>query len=99
MYKTTFLDEASEDVKNACKWYSGQQDNLDEKFIKQLSFAIETLQSDKIIHGAVYLGLGRIFVKRFPYVIYFRKDLIKKQIIVFGVIHAKQSKDVLHKRL
>ena len=66
MYKIKFTEAAVQEIESASRWYSAQQDNLDERFKKSISSALEKLHSDKMIHGAAYRGLSRVFVKEFP---------------------------------
>ena len=99
MYKVIFLLEAVIDIESADRWYEDKQTNLGSRFKDNTLAAIEKLQSDKIVYKSLYRGLSRIFVKRFPYIVYFRKEKERKEIIVFGVLHMKQSKSNLDKRI
>jgi len=74
MYKIKFTEGAAKEIENAGLWYSEKQYGLDRRFNKSISSAIEKLQSDKVVYGPVYRGLSRVFVKNFPYQIYFKKD-------------------------
>jgi plasmid stabilization system protein ParE len=99
MYKIIFLIEAIEDIENAGNWYEQKQYGLKKRFTDHILAAIEKIQSDKIIYVPAYRGLSRVIVKRFPYIIYFRKNMVGKQITVFGVLHVRQSKTHLDDRV
>ena len=99
MYEVIFLTAAIREIENAANWYSEHQDHLGEKFKKNVLAAIDTLQSDKLIHGSVYKDLSGIFVKRFPYAIFFRKDTVSKQIVISAALHSKQDRSTLDKRI
>ena len=98
MYRIIFLVEAIDEIEQAGKWYAAQQPDLDKRFTETILVTIERLQSDKIIYGAVYRGLSRVLVKRFPYIIYFKKDIGSNLIIIYGILHIKQSRSQLDKR-
>ena len=99
MYRIIFLLEAVVDIESADRWYEDKQTNLGNRFKENTLAAIDKLQSDKIVYKSLYRGLSRVFVKRFPYIVYFKKEKERKEIIVFGVLHMKQSKSNLDKRI
>jgi plasmid stabilization system protein ParE len=99
MYRIIFLAGALHEIESARNWYGQQQPGVEEKFTENIFAAIEKLQSDKIIYGSIYRGLSRVFVKRFPYIVYFRKNTEHNVIIIFGVLHIKQSRSRLDKRV
>ena len=99
MYRIIFLLEAIDDIEGASRWYADKQEGLDSKFKDNILSAIERLQSDKVVYKSIYRGLSRIFVKRFPYTVYFKKKKENKEIIIFGVLHMKQSRLNLDKRI
>jgi toxin ParE1/3/4 len=98
MYAVTFLAEAIKDAEIAAKWYAEIKEGLDKSFIDQLLLSVEKLRSGKVIYGPVHSGLSRIFLKRFPYVVYFKMDIQNHQIVIFGVLHRKQSNTAIDKR-
>lgn len=98
MYRITFLDEAVTEIEHAANWYNERQEGLGDNFIDNVLASLDKLQSDRLILSPVYRGLSRTFIKRFPYILYFKKDIPSKLITVFGVLHAKQSKSHLNKR-
>jgi toxin ParE1/3/4 len=99
MFRVIFLLEAIDDIESGGTWYFDKQAGLDSKFKDSILATIEKLQSDKIIYSSSYRGLSRVIVKRFPYAVYFRKDMERKEIIIFGILHMKQSRTNLDKRI
>ena len=98
MKRVVFLSEAFNDIEEASRWYAGQNVLLDVQFLEHIFSAIETLQNEHVGYKAKHKGLSRILVKKFPYSIYFRKDITKSVIIIFGVLHMKQDRSHLRKR-
>ncbi len=99
MYEVIFLTAAIREIEHAATWYSEQQEDLGQKFKENIFAEIDKLQSDNLIHGPVYKHLSRVFAKRFPYSIFFRKDRMRKLIIISGVLHSKQNSSILDKRI
>lgn len=84
---------AERDIQLAQKWYEKKSPELGKKFKLQIVNAIDSLLDPKIEYGSVYNGLSRIFVKRFPYVIYYRRHDTQNRIIVYAILHEKQNRD------
>lgn len=99
MYRILILPDARRDILKASEWYENQSESLGGKFERKTIDHIDKLQSDFIEYGAVYKGLSRVFIKDFPYQIYFRKDEDLKIIIIHAVLHSKQSRTILKKRI
>ena len=99
MYRVVFLEEALAEIQSASIWYAEQQMGLDERFARNISDAIEKLRSDTITYKPIYRKLNRILVKRFPYAIYFKKDMENRQITILGVLHSRQHRSQLLKRI
>ncbi|CAN5593816.1 hypothetical protein BH11BAC5_BH11BAC5_24780 [soil metagenome] len=99
-YKIIILPKANEDVLVNASWYQKQDgEALALKFKHQIISTIEKIKDDFISYAEVYMGLRRIFVKQFPYSIYFVKSEEEKLIIVYAVLHNKQTQRVLNKRI
>lgn len=98
MAEIILLTEALIDIENAAEWYAQKQAGLGIEYKEAVFTAIDKLQSDVIKHKAVYRGLNKVIVKRFPYLVYFKAAPGNKQITVYAVLHMKQSKSVLNKR-
>jgi ParE-like toxin of type II ParDE toxin-antitoxin system len=99
MYKIIIMPDAIGDIANADKWYEDKQVGLGSSFKENTFAAVEKLQSDKIVYKSLHRGLCRVFVNRFPYVVYFKKVKERKEIMVFGVLHMKQQRSLLDKRV
>jgi uncharacterized protein Yka (UPF0111/DUF47 family) len=95
MYQVSFLPEAVDDIECAAAWYGKQQESLSDDFVNEVIRSIEQIESDIIVYKKVYRQLQRVRTKRYPYAIYFRKEITKKTIVVIGVLHMKQSKSQL----
>lgn len=97
---TVILPSAKSDIQSAFGGYESQQTGLGRKFRDQMIKAIDSLLDTRKDYGPVYMSLCRVFVKRFPYVIYFKTDSPRHRVIVYAVLHEKQNRDeILKKRI
>ncbi len=100
MPSIVFLPPAKSDIQSAIHWYEKQKTGLDKRFKKYLINAIDSLSDPIKGYGPVYMNLSRIPVRKFPYVIYFKIDLLRKKIVIYAVLHKKQSREnVLKERV
>lgn len=100
MYRIVVLSKANQDILNAEAWYNEQGGAVvGLKFKQQLLGTVEKLQNELIEHAIAYRGLSRSFVKNFPYTLYFVKHNDIKLIIIYAVLHNKQNKSALSKRI
>ncbi len=71
-----------------------------ENFKKKIITAIDSILNPQKGYGPVYLSLSRVFVEKFPYVIYFKMDVARNRLVVYAVLNEKQNReDVLKKRV
>ncbi len=100
MYSIVILPKANQDILNAINWYSQEAGiTISVKFKKSILLTVEKLQNDFVTYAATYRSLSRIFIKHFPYTIYFMKYFDKKLIVIYAVLHNKQSTSTLAKRV
>jgi plasmid stabilization system protein ParE len=94
------LPSAKSDIQSAYDWYENQQTGLGRKFAEQVVKAIDILHDTLRGYGAVYMSLSRIFVKNFPYVIWFKTDSVGDKVVIYAVLNEKQNReDILKKRI
>lgn len=84
----------------ATDWYESSQIGLGKRFKKEIVIAIDSALHPVKAYGPVYMSLSRVFVNKFPYVIYFRIDADRNRLIVYAILHEKQNrKNILKKRV
>ncbi|MGC4037213.1 MAG: type II toxin-antitoxin system RelE/ParE family toxin [Chitinophagaceae bacterium] len=91
-FKIVIVPKAKEDLISAVAWYEEKQYNLGKRFQGEIIKTIDSLNNPVKYYGPVYRGLSRVFVKQFPYVLYFKKDISTQCITVFAILHEKQDK-------
>ena len=72
---------------------------MGKEFREAIVKTMDSLSDQIKEYGPVYMGLSRIITKRFPFVIYFKKDADRYRLVVCAVLHKKQSRDILKKRI
>ena len=93
------LPFAKSDIQHAFEWYESKQFDLGKKFKVQVVKSIDTLLDSRRDFGSIYMGLSRVFVKKFPYVVYFRKDPKRNRLVIYAVLHEKQNREILKQRI
>lgn len=94
------LPSAKSDIQLAIDWYESSQIGLGKRFKKEIVIAIDSVLHPVKAYRPVYMSLSRVFVNKFPYVIYFKIDTDGNRLIVYAVLHEKQNREnVLKKRM
>jgi len=91
------LPSAKSDLQSAADWYEKKKFGLGKRFSEEIIKAIDSIDNPVKEYGSAFLNLSRIFVKHFPYIIYFRKDLSRQRIIVYAILHDKQDRELILK--
>ena len=97
MYKILIFPKAKKDIAESIKWYKNKGEYTSDRFKMSVFQTIESLKNDSVENAKILIRLNRVFVKKFPFVIYYLKE--NKSIIIFGVLHNKRSKAIIEGRL
>lgn len=98
MWAVEFRAKATEDIESASQWYDQQRTGLGRDFLLQVDAAIDLLLQNPKIHAVVGLREVRAMrLKRFPYVIYYRCDATRIEII--GCLHFSRHPSAWRGRL
>ena len=98
MYKILIIPKAKDDLAGSIKWYKNKAgEYTSDRFKKCVFETIETLKNDLIENAKISIGLNRVIVKKFPFIIYYLKE--ENTIIIFGVLHNKRSKTIIEARV
>lgn len=89
-YEILILDRAFADIQEAINYYESKQEGLSFKFEKALDKNFETLELNPKFK-IEYKNIHVIPLKKFPYLIHFRVDDIKKVVTIEAVFNT--SKD------
>ena len=81
--------EAEDDLAGAKAWYNRQRTGLGDEFIEQVEKALHRISNMPEVTSAVYPGVRRVVLRRFPYGIFYRCD--EDQIAVIAVYHSKRD--------
>ncbi|MEK6783499.1 MAG: type II toxin-antitoxin system RelE/ParE family toxin [Bacteroidota bacterium] len=89
--------QSKDDILEISDWYADQKRGLEEEFLKCLEEALAKIEANPL-HCAIRYRSSRVKVlDRFPYRIIYK--LIDKDIVIFGVFHAKRNPKLIRKRL
>lgn len=98
-YAIEITPEAKAEITNARNWYEEQQNGLGESFTETVREHINALKTESPEHKIVFDDLRRVLVKRFPYVIYYKRYEATKTVKVFAVLHDKRDTGFLKKKI
>ena len=92
MYKIKISSKAKSDIIHAKNWYEDKQVGLGVDFGKKVKIQINQLQVKSVEHKIAFDTIRRVFVKRFPFSVYYERIEEKNLIIIVAVLHEKQEK-------
>ena len=92
-----FLPEALVEASEAYAWYEEKQIGLGEDFYRALSVALTYAARNPDTPGIVHKNYHRVFLRRFPYAVFYRND--PEAIHIFSVFHCSQNPEKWMKRL
>ncbi len=92
------LPEILEDTANAAKWYDDEgYPGLGDRFLAVFYSSLLHIQHDGEIYRTVYKDFRRVFIKPFPYAVYYRYH--ENWVVISLVIHAVRHPRVVRKLL
>lgn len=89
--------EAVDDVISATKWYEREQVGLGDRFAAAVDELLNRIGTMPEVYAIVALGVRRVKVKTFPYVIYYR--LLADRVEVIAILHGRQHPDTWQTRV
>ncbi|GAB5561357.1 MAG: hypothetical protein SynsKO_30040 [Synoicihabitans sp.] len=89
LYSIVIRPVAEHDLTTAADWYDEQRMGLGDKFLDEINAAMNGLVNQPDISPRYYGDFRRILLHRFPYKIFYQ--IHDTRVIVFRVLHAKQS--------
>ena len=93
MYKPVLLPLAKQDIKDAALWYNSQQRGLGKRFIhvarRKVNYICRNPKSISIRYGNTRCAL----LEKFPFMLHFTLDDIRKEVIITAVFHTSQNPD------
>lgn len=88
-WRLVIRPRAETDLREAQDWYDSQRAGLAEEFIAEIEAALRALVRDPQRHTVYYRGFRRVFVRRFPYKLFYRLE--DDRVIVSRILHARRD--------
>lgn len=100
-FELDYFDQVDNDIEKAKKWYYDQNPDtdLEERFADAIKETLATIQKNPFVYYPIFENIRIAHPKVFPYGIHFIINENKKQIIIIAILHNKQHKNKLLKRL
>jgi toxin ParE1/3/4 len=88
-WRLVIRPRAETDLREAQDWYEGQRAGLGDEFIAEIEAALRALARDPQRYTVYYRGFRRVFVRRFPYKLFYRLE--DDRVIVSRILHARRD--------
>lgn len=100
-FELDYFDEVEHDIEIAKLWYYNQSPDtdLEERFADAIKEAIDKLQKNPFIYHPIFENIRIIHPRFFPYGVHFIINENKKEILIVAILHNKQDKNKMIKRL
>ena len=89
-FRVLVLDEALNDLKEACDYYDEINPKLGDRFFREVDKAFADLRKNPF-YQVRYDSFRMKIVKKFPYIIHYIVDEEARKVLVFGVRNSFQN--------
>ena len=96
VYSLSVRTEAEEDIREAYSYYQQCRAGLGNDFIESVETSFDKIKASPKIYRETHNSLRRLFIKRFPFGIFYK--IIGNKILVFAVIHTSRDPSTWQQR-
>jgi toxin ParE1/3/4 len=86
------------ELKNAVRWYARAGAKVANRFLAQVHAATSRVEANPSVGSPCYGAYRFIFVRKFPYVIYYR-ELTATSVMVYAIAHGRRRPGYWLRRL
>ena len=98
-FNVIILEEAEIDIEEAIIWYESAQIDLGNEFFKSIDESISFISINPQCSQEIYKEIRRFVIRKFPYGIYYKVNMLTTEIEIIGVIHFKRNVRILKRRI
>ena len=100
-FELDYFDQVEDDIELAKLWYYEQSPDtdLEERFANAIKNTLLKIHKNPFIYHPVFENIRIAHPKFFPYGIHFTINEEKKEILILAILHNKQNKNKVKKRL
>jgi plasmid stabilization system protein ParE len=95
-YSLVFHTYVEADLAEAFNWYEDKQNGLGERFLNELVFCYNLIESNPELCGRVSKSYRKISLRHFPYIIVF--EIADDHVLVYAVFHTSRNPKEIEKR-
>lgn len=92
-YNIFYQPRALEEYEEAVKWYSKRSRMAAENFEAAVEERIEVLKTDPERFRKTYNEFREVTLKKYPYLLIYFVDNMKKQVIISSIFHNKRDSE------
>ena len=94
MYKSVILPLAKEDIREAAKWYNGQQKGLGKRFTAEVREKVHFIRQNPKATNVRYNSVRTAVLNVFPFMIHFTIEEKNKTIVISAVLHTSRDPEI-----
>jgi plasmid stabilization system protein ParE len=100
-FELDYFDQVEDDIEIAKLWYYEQSPDtdLEKRFANAIKEAIDKLQKNPFVYHPIFENIRIAHPKFFPYGVHFIINEDKKEILIVAILHNKEDKSKIIKRL
>lgn len=84
-YRLLIRRQAKSDLRQAARWYEGQNPGLGREFVAEVEAALLRIDENPLQYQTIYREVRRAIPHKFPYGIFFRVE--QDNIVVLAIVH------------
>ena len=93
-YKINIFPHAANDIKEIVLWYNQKSPGLGKQFTKNIKNTVKILRENPFAFAIKYENKRVVSAKKFPYLIHYKIDELKKEVIILAVLHTKRNPNI-----
>jgi plasmid stabilization system protein ParE len=91
MYKLIILPPATEDIREAAKWYEAKRPGLEKKFTAEIREKVVFIRQNPTSSIVRYDNVRTSVLNIFPYMIHYVIDEDNRAIIIIAMLHTSRN--------
>lgn len=97
-YSLVFSSQAQQDVVESVRWYNFEKKNLGFQFYERLNEKLVAIRRNPLYYSIRFKKVRASKVAKHPYLIYFKLDDKKLNIVILAVLHTSRNPTEITKR-
>jgi len=97
-YQVVLTPPAQNDFMESLKWYSEQQEHLEERFYAAVVETIGLIAENPRLFVERKKSVRVAVVQKFPFLIFYQEEVAKQRVVVLAILHQSRNPKIWMKR-